>query len=114
MSNLLDGRACVLTSSVERIGSLITGITYLYEFGLRNCQDHDDAHTPEITLSQTFESQASIMKMVSVYGPCNPAFKAMQKEQPLCKDYIDPFCTLFLFYMLRTLCKSYQGIAGGV
>lgn len=48
------------------------------------------------------------------YGPCNPASKAIQKEQPLWKDNVGPFCMLFLFYMLQAFRKSYQGIAGGV
>lgn len=126
--------------------SLITNITCLYEFSLRNCQDtmrprllykpaqgkHNLALTipklglygklgsifmgnqKEITLSQSSESQTSFMKMVSVYGPCNPVFKAVQKLQPLWKDYVGPVCTLFLFYMLQAFRKSYQSIAGSV
>lgn len=40
VKSLSDGRTCVLTLyAIEHTGTLVTGMTYLYEFGLKNCQD---------------------------------------------------------------------------
>lgn len=75
---------------------------------------YDDAYTPEMTLSQTFERQISIMRMELTVGPYNPAFQAKQKEQPLWKYHTGPFCTLFLSYKLWALRKPYRGLAASV
>lgn len=137
----------MLTCFVEHLGSLITDITHLYKFGLRNCQDvmmptlftNIISSTGETRFGSSFhcclygklgvifagnQNETSLSKGLKarhpswrcyqVYGPCNPVFKAIQREQPLQKDYVSPFYTLFPFFMLRAFRKSYQGIARGV